>query len=129
MMAKISQRRWRGAISFALAYVLAAQGLLFALGVVGSITTAKDAAANGFQLCSHSVSGNSQPGGPAETPVDHGCCSLCIAASVYLDCTPALVPSNGEFAFGELAWPRFTPRRAAVFANLRAWPRAPPRAE
>ena len=114
----------RRATACALAYAIALQGFLFALGVCPA--AAQTAASTGFQLCSHDGSGDALPGAPLQLPLNDQNCPLCVAAGAYMDCAPTLVPACSEFVFSKAAWRPVAPRAVTLFAFAPAWPRGPP---
>jgi hypothetical protein len=117
---------WRPLIGVVVAYAVAAQSLLIALGGF-SLPTHADAATSGFELCLHDSQG--APALPAEAPAHPGCshCIFCFAGSHHaLIGSPPVLFSRVDVAVIDvpLAADKHGPPRLSAYTI--ASPRGPP---
>lgn len=120
-----SRSFWRPLIGIAVAYAVAVQSLLIALGGFAEPAQADQSAA-AFELCLHD---QTAPGLPAGNPVKSGCthCIFCFAGAHHALIAPAAVlVQRTQAAIVESSWAinrRALPRLAAYSI---ARPRGPP---
>ena len=121
-----SKRLWRSLIGIVVAYAVAAQSLLIALGGFTLLAHANDGAP-AFELCLHDSQGASKL--PASRP-DHSRCTHCIfcfagSHHAVIGATPAFFH---RVHVETVAAPRFADRRPLprLSAYLIASPRGPP---
>jgi hypothetical protein len=118
------RRFWRPVTGIAVAYAIAVQSLLIALGGFQLIA---NAAAPGFELCVHDAQG--APGSPAEAPGHSGCshCIFCFAGAHHaLTGSPPLLSRRLHITVVDVARtpdPAVLPRHLAYSI---ASPRGPP---
>jgi hypothetical protein len=120
------QSFWRPLIGIAVAYAVAAQSLLIAVGGF-SFPAQADTGAPGFELCLHH--GQTAPDLPAGAPGHPGCshCIFCFAGSHHalIGSAPVLFQRvDGEIAHRPWVADKHAPPRLA--AHSIASPRGPP---
>ena len=111
-----------------LAYALALQGFLFALGIGHSAVAADTTAWAGFELCTHGDHDVTSRGTPVQAPVGDCECPFCIACALYVHCPPSVSPQWSKAGPVKAEWLLTAPRLVALFINKSAWPRGPPAA-
>jgi polyferredoxin len=122
------KRCLRPLIGIVVAYAVAAQSLLIALGGFAVPANASDGAP-AFTLCLHNS--DSAPSVPAGIPDHTGCshCIFCFAGAHHAAVTPpSVVLVRAQFSFLEATWiaDEHSPPRLVPYAI--ASPRGPPRA-
>jgi hypothetical protein len=110
---------WRPLIGVVVAYAVAAQSLLIALGGF-SLPAHADVAVPGFELCLHDSQG--APALPAEAPAHPGCshCIFCFAGS------PPVLFSRVDVAVIDAPWVADKHSLPRLSAYSIASPRGPP---
>jgi hypothetical protein len=121
-----SRRCWRTLVAVVVAYAVAVQSLLIALGGFALAAPASDALA-AFELCLHD--GGTAPalpdGGPTHSPCTH--CMFCFAGANHAvtGSPPALI-HRVHFGIVEISWARERHSPPRVADHSIASPRGPP---
>ncbi|MGD0421503.1 MAG: hypothetical protein ABSA68_18290 [Xanthobacteraceae bacterium] len=117
---------WRPLIGVVVAYAVAAQSLLIALGGF-SLPAHADVAVPGFELCLHDSQG--APALPAEAPAHPGCshCIFCFVGSHHaLIGSPPVLFSRVDVAVIDAPWVADKHSLPRLSAYSIASPRGPP---
>jgi hypothetical protein len=120
------RRFWRPVIGIAVAYAVAVQSLLLALGGFQLVAHA-NAATPGFELCVHDAQG--APAAPDKAPSHPGCshCIFCFAGAHHaLIGSPPVLFVRVDVAVSELALAPGTHAPPRLSAYSIASPRGPP---
>jgi hypothetical protein len=121
------KRFLRALIGVSVAYAVAAQGLLIALGGFPPVAQAHDDA-SGFELCLHD-SQNAPAQSPANTPDQSGCthCLFCVAGAHQALISGAPTAFHRvDVAVVETSWSPDISRQPLIPAHSIANPRGPP---
>jgi len=122
-----ADRWWQPLVAIVIAYAVAAQTLLIALGAL-TIAAQANEGLPAFEICHHGQLAPDQPGRNA--PFHHGCnhCIFCFAASHHavID-APTLVVHRMATAIIDIPWAADKHCRPRICAHSIANPRGPPR--
>jgi hypothetical protein len=125
-LGKVPRRLWRPLIGLVVAYAVAAQSLLIALGGF-SLPAQANAGAPAFELCLHD--GQAAPNLPAGNPGHPGCthCIFCFAGSHHaLTASPPILFKRVDVEIIDAPWVADKHALPRLSAYSIASPRGPP---
>jgi hypothetical protein len=120
-----SRRRCRALIALVVAYAVAAQSLLIALGGFALAAPANDTVP-AFELCLHDGAAPALPvGAPTHAPCSH--CIFCFAGANHAVIgSPTALAHSANFAIVEVSWTADKYSPPSVAEHSIASPRGPP---